>query len=168
MCPYAKDESEFRNIKVKCTLTGNYCGMVRFCSSRGIPLMSQMYYSHGCTIKNTQKTLKRGEEELGKNKKKDYEVVDNDTNIKLTPRAASTTEELAEVLHKIEQNNPISEINGIVNYSNPKKNISNISVVINGTLQAVTVDGIYTKGKVCVISYTGEFCKENILEIIEK
>lgn len=50
LCKYASDESYGCRCIVKCTVTGDLCGMIRWCPVNNCPRMGDVYKRSGCNI----------------------------------------------------------------------------------------------------------------------
>lgn len=50
LCKYARDGSYGMRCLVKCTVTGQLCGMIRWCPVNNCPRMGDKYRRSGCTV----------------------------------------------------------------------------------------------------------------------
>lgn len=64
LCKYALDTSSGCRCLVKCTVTGDLCGMIRWCPVNSCPRMGDKYKRSGCMVA-IREDFKKSKKESG-------------------------------------------------------------------------------------------------------
>lgn len=136
MCEYADSNITPLSMCVKCTITNDYCGMVRYCTEKQRPVMTNTFTRYGCKIRNDYGAVK-----MSKKKR--------NSNTQNRPKKVSQTE------------NGTNTVVCKVNYS--KNGKTSVLYAGEGKQSNLFIDGEYS-GMV-EITYKDNFCSNNIVKV---
>ena len=83
MCEYADSNITPLSMCVKCTITNDYCGMVRYCTEKQRPVMTNTFTRYGCKIRNDYGAVKMAKKKRNsntQNRPKKVSQTENGTN----------------------------------------------------------------------------------------